>query len=162
MKVLDFRVELKTIRLIARILLIVVGFKSCGTNLIIIKMQRQRDKDSELSSLLSSDEEENTALSSYYKSEVAEGFGNINEQASEKAKFYANFNINWEWIQYNRRKLRRDGYYNSNAQLDKASNPLNKQQREILNIELLPSEHIKTEEDAVHCYKLLINGLAQN
>ena len=123
----EFRVDSFAIRLIARILLIVVGFKSCGTNLIIIKMQRQRDKDSEISSLLSSDEEENTALSSYYKSEVAEGFGNINEQANEKAKFYANFNINWEWIQQDRKKLRREGYYNSNVQIDRASNPLNKQ-----------------------------------
>ena len=77
--ILEFRVESLNIRLIIWILLIVVGYLSCGCLLIMIKMQKKLAEDSEISSLISSEDEHETALSSYYSSEKVESPVNIEQ-----------------------------------------------------------------------------------
>ena len=93
----------------------------------MIKMQKQIVEDSDASSVMSVGEEWNTALSSYFEPEVREEtFGNIKFQALEKAKVYTAFNHHWEWIQYNKRKSRRDGYYKTEAAIDSSTHPVPK------------------------------------
>ena len=53
----------------------------------MIKMQKKLAEYSEVSSLISSDDEHATALSSYYQSEKIENVENIEQQSREKAQF---------------------------------------------------------------------------
>ena len=58
---------------------------------MMIKMQKKLAEDSEISSLISSEDEHETALSSYYSSEKVESQVNIEQQSIDKAQFSSKY-----------------------------------------------------------------------
>ena len=126
----------------------------------MIKMQKHKAEDSDDSSVMSAGEERNTALSSYFEPDVnEETFGNIKFQTLEKSKAYTAFNHLWEWIQYNKRKMRRDGYYKTEAAIGSSTHPIPKQQRDVLGSEAISFDQVETEDDAVKCLKQILSNL---
>ena len=125
-------------------------------------MRKHKDTDSELSSIISLNDEEQTNLSSYMSSSKHEKQASINVQSEEKAKAQESYAKMEKLMKKIRNEYKYDKVCNFKSIERTPFLELDRSKRDSTTIQLLDSSTVRNEEDAKKSFEQIINCLYKN